>query len=156
MNKTYYIIQIQSRYGYPDFRDYITLETLDEAIAELSSNIYNGKWESRIIKRTIVDTVIDKEACYGDVWAFIVYRGGDIMKYKPEGYKLEIGDRIAVSYGIKSNPFRIDVITRITKTLAICEVEGQQSIRYPNVYGWGFYAKPYERTNIQYMVIDDE
>ncbi len=75
-----------------------------------------------------------------------------MFKYKKEGYFLKIGDRIAVSLGRNSKPFRIETVVKITKTLAICDNKS----RYQKYTGYGFYAKPYQRSNICYEVIDDD
>lgn len=71
--------------------------------------------------------------------------------YKPQGYVLQVGDKIEASIG--SIFRRVDIVTRVTKTLAICEHDGV--VRYPRVYSISFYAKPYQRTNVKYRVLDE-
>jgi hypothetical protein len=74
------------------------------------------------------------------------------MKYKVPPYALQVGDKIEVSIG--SAYRRVDVVTRVTKTMAICENNGV--VRYPRTLGFSFYALPYKRSNLQYCVIDQE
>lgn len=76
------------------------------------------------------------------------------VKYKDSGYTIQVGDRVEASIG---NIYRrIDVVTRVTKTMAVCEVVGEKApVRYPRVYeSFGFHALPYQRTNMQYRVLD--
>lgn len=73
-------------------------------------------------------------------------------EYKPDGYRLEVGDRIEAS--ITTIFRRVDVVTRVTATLAICEREGFPPVRYQRIYdSHRFYALPYSRTNVQYRVL---
>lgn len=75
------------------------------------------------------------------------------MNYKPYGHNIEVGDIIEVCVG--RTPFRYDHVTRVTKTMAVCEKPGQLvPPRYPRVYGFGFKSLPYHRSNISYRVID--
>jgi hypothetical protein len=75
-----------------------------------------------------------------------------MAKYKQPGYVIQVGDEVEAKIG---NLYRrIDTVTRVTKTLAICDNNG--IIRYPRVYNdFGFYAKPYQRTDMQYRVLDE-
>lgn len=74
------------------------------------------------------------------------------MRYKKDGYILQVGDKIEAKIGGCWR--RVDIVTRVTKTLAICEKNGV--VRYPRVYGIGFQSKPYSRTNIQYRVLEED
>lgn len=74
------------------------------------------------------------------------------MNYKPDGYQLQVGDVVEVSMG---KPIRYDKVTRVTKTMAICEKIGYSvPVRYPRTYGFGFTCIPYQRSNIRHKVID--
>lgn len=73
-------------------------------------------------------------------------------KYKPDGYTLQVGDRIeVVGYGS-----RIDIVYRVTKTMAICKSGGPVDIRYPRVYSRdSFHILPYSRTTLRYNVLEE-
>lgn len=69
-----------------------------------------------------------------------------------EKHTLEVGDRIECTIGTSWK--RIDVVTRVTKTMAICE-EGK--VRYQRVVGISTIQPiPYRSTTITYRLLPKE
>jgi len=75
------------------------------------------------------------------------------MKYrkKSDGQLLEVGDGILVSHCFGK---RVDKVTRVTKTMAICEVPGSLPIRYPLKCGFGFCPKGGRSWTVSYDPIE--
>lgn len=75
------------------------------------------------------------------------------MKYRKyqQGQVLRVGDGILVTHCFGK---RVDKVTRVTKTMAICEVKGQQPVRYPIKYGFGFAPKGTRADTISFEAIE--
>ena len=75
-------------------------------------------------------------------------------KFKKFDDVVLVGDKIEVR--LLSKLLRFDVVTRVTKTMAICEKPGQKDIRYPRIVSMFFGPFPYRSSQISYRVIDQE
>lgn len=74
---------------------------------------------------------------------------------KQENYLIQVGDKIHAHLGDSGSLFsRYDVVTRVTKTMAICDKPNSKPVRYPRLYtGLGFHSLPYQRSTMRYTLI---